>query len=565
MQEQARDSPRSSVRLSSFVARMAAARPVVLAALVVLGIGAGALLLFSTPYGIGISSDSVAYIAGANNLRAGRGVSESMGGDEVKPITHWPPFYSISLAGIEALGLGQEAAARWLEVVLFAANVLVGGLAAWALTGSGLMAVAGAWAILMSASLIFLHSAAMSDPLYLLLSLAGLLVLSSYVGRGHPGALLGASALISLAFLTRYAGFSAVLAGTICMLALRRGAWRQRLRDTTIFLSITLAPMAAWLIRNALVSGTTTNRSLGFNPVSPAVLKIPFSLVWRTVLPIEFSYPALWAMVVILVALPALILLTGRWRRVVPWLRGFIEPLSGLVLLKLLVVYSVAYSTVLAATVLFFDASTPLDDRLMSPLIELILLLAVAFGFALWRRLARRVTLQALVAVAGLALLLSYPVESANTVRLLRINGGGYAHRGFLSLPMLQAVRELPPGIIIYTNEPELVYFHTGRGAYSLPIKYDSVTGRAKDYATGLDRMRQDMRARGGVLVLFDSIFRQNTFPSREALVQGMLTLREVYGGAIFGYSRLPSPLSAPFGIERLGVIQPAMGWERPT
>jgi hypothetical protein len=319
-----------------------------------------------------------------------------------------------------------------------------------------------------------------------------------------------------------------------------------------------MAPMVVWLIRNALVSGTATNRTIIFNPIAPEALQMPFSLVWRTLLPFEFSNPALWAMVGLLAAALAFLLLTGRWQRLGPWLRRTKGLMTGEALLKLLVVYGTLYAGVLAATVIFVDASTPLDDRLMSPLIELLLILAAAFGYTLWKRLAGRMSIQAVMALGGLALVLSYPVESAHTVGMLRVNGGGYAHRGFLSLPMLAAVRELPPGIMIYTNEQELVYFHTGRGSYSLPVKYDSVTGQSNDYGASLAQMRQDLQARHGVMVVFDSIFRQNSFPPRDELVQGMLTLREVYGGAIFGYRLLPIPLSSPFGIERRGVVHPA-------
>ncbi len=37
-------------------------------------------------------------------------------------------------------------------------------------------------------------------------------------------------------------------------------------------------------------------------------------------------------------------------------------------------------------------------------------------------------------------------------------------------------LRELPPDVMIYTNEPGAVYLYTGRGSYVLPDRFDSAT-----------------------------------------------------------------------------------------
>ena len=67
-------------------------------ALILLSLLGMFLLWRSTPYGLGLVNDSAYYIEGADNLLAGKGYVRTSGGGEVKPITHFPPFFSLLLA-----------------------------------------------------------------------------------------------------------------------------------------------------------------------------------------------------------------------------------------------------------------------------------------------------------------------------------------------------------------------------------------------------------------------------------------------------------------------------------
>src|SRR5574338_844307 len=80
-----------------------------------LAVGAFFLLLYSTPQGLGLNDDSIAYIAGARSLLSGQGYREiwliSAG-----YVTHFPPVFPAALALLgRLLDLDPLRAARLLN------------------------------------------------------------------------------------------------------------------------------------------------------------------------------------------------------------------------------------------------------------------------------------------------------------------------------------------------------------------------------------------------------------------------------------------------------------------
>ena len=78
---------------------------------------AAALFLYTTPFGVGLTNDSAAYIGGARSLMAGQGYVR-IGGDGLpRPISHFPPFYSLVLAGASRI-TGQDplVTAKWVNL-----------------------------------------------------------------------------------------------------------------------------------------------------------------------------------------------------------------------------------------------------------------------------------------------------------------------------------------------------------------------------------------------------------------------------------------------------------------
>src|SRR5687768_2666146 len=97
------------------------------ALLVVGGVCALALMLWTTALGAGVSPDSVLYIDAARNLLAGKGLV-ALG----IPLSHYPPGYPAVLALGGLAGIEPLAGARLLNALLFGLNAMLIGWLAYA-------------------------------------------------------------------------------------------------------------------------------------------------------------------------------------------------------------------------------------------------------------------------------------------------------------------------------------------------------------------------------------------------------------------------------------------------
>ena len=141
--------------------------------MILLCAGAGALFLYCTPFGVGLTNDSSAYIGGARSLLAGRGYVR-IGGDGLpRAITHFPPFYSIVLAGVSRV-TGQDPliAAKWVNLCCAVLNQALFMTVLLLLTGSGLTAVLGGITFLCAGPVLQGEIYGLSEGLYLTLFLS---------------------------------------------------------------------------------------------------------------------------------------------------------------------------------------------------------------------------------------------------------------------------------------------------------------------------------------------------------------------------------------------------------
>ena len=82
---------------------------------------------------------------------------------------------------------------------------------------------------------IYIHTIALSEPLYVFFSLLSLGMLASHIRRPSWRLLVGAALLCGAGVLTRYAGWAMVPAGAVCLVLLPRRPISARLRDATVF------------------------------------------------------------------------------------------------------------------------------------------------------------------------------------------------------------------------------------------------------------------------------------------------------------------------------------------
>jgi hypothetical protein len=234
----------------------------------------------------------------------------------------------------------------------------------------------------------------------------------------------------------------------------------------------------------------------------------------------------------VLVAVAALILVVRLLARP----RRTEERPPAVILGWILAVFSLVYPLFLIASLTLVDASTPLDDRILSPLLVASLALAVlALGDVLSvRRGPRRLRMVIGLGVVGFLALTLY--RGYGTVLRLREGGQGYAARAWQDSELIGWVRGLPAEVSIYSNELDAVYLQTGRQAFQVPIRWDPVRQAPReDYPEQLAAMRRRVQEEGAVLVLFDTISGQQAFlPPAEELTEGLAEIFRSSDGAAY-------------------------------
>ncbi len=460
--------------------------------------GAG-LVLYSTVWGSALFDDSYYYISSARNLLAGRGF-------DLTP--SYPPFLSLVLSAIGLIRIDPLTGIRWLNALLFGVNIF---LIAWIVRlmtrSSAFSLLAGLLALVMS-TMIVVHSAAMSEGLYISLSSAGFLMIALGFSGGKPGGPILTGLCFGLAAATRYIGVSLLLAGGIFWLVEAGKTSRARLRNAFWFSLVGVVPSLLWAVRNEILIGRPTNRVFSWHPM-------PKSL-WINALNTMF----LWLAPGRLVNGKELLWLAGFGLLLLAWLgitlyrdrRALLRLGQSLYHNKpalLIGLSALTYWVVLVVSRTFFDDRIPVDERLLSPFLAMGLILLVAGLAKLWEY-SRWLGRGAIVMVS-VVLILVNSARSTQTVQSYHVLGRGYAAaRNHIS--ETYAYLRNRPNTQVYSNAYAGIYFWVGRVTNPLPPP------------EGLPAMKDDMRQNGALLVIFDSIPVSLYGDTEEQLTEGLVT-----------------------------------------
>src|SRR5512142_173279 len=118
-------------------------------------LGVVLVLITTSRYGAGVSSDAARNLSTADSLLQGKGFVDMLG----QPFLLWPPLYPALLAGLSLItGLGTFDVGWYLNVVLLAVNIWLSGWLLYLIfRDKPYFAVFGSLVILLSRSLLRIH------------------------------------------------------------------------------------------------------------------------------------------------------------------------------------------------------------------------------------------------------------------------------------------------------------------------------------------------------------------------------------------------------------------------
>ncbi|HEY3289931.1 MAG TPA: hypothetical protein VGK87_07385, partial [Anaerolineae bacterium] len=404
-------------------------------------VGLAVILLSTSHHGAGLSPDSVGYIATARHLVSGAGFVIFDG----TPLLEQPPLFPAVLAAVDyVFRVDPVSSANVVNGVLFGLIIYLGGLLIYRyLAAFPVYAVAGTLAILCSVPLIGISVWALSEPLFICLTLLSLIFAHDYHEKKDVKSLVLFSLSVALATLTRYIGVTLILWGALSILIYHRTRLSRIVVHLALFLSISTIPLSAWLVRNYAVSHTLLGRRA---PSEFTLLQNVASASERL---------ALWFLPgLLLIAIFACLTPKDSWRSLKNILRQT----------RLLTFYVITYTAflVITATDTAYDQ---INDRLLSPtyvpLILVLFIMAQVYLDRYRKHLSIAIVLTVIAVLIG-AILLTYPLyaDKLNTARSM-LNGLGYNGQDWVdseTVKYLHEHRVFEVGSSVYTNDQYAAY-----------------------------------------------------------------------------------------------------------
>ena len=505
------------------------------------------LILRTTPEGLGLSDDSIAYIAGARSMLAGDGYREAWLASN-GPVTHLPPGFSSVLAFFGIFGIDPLRGTRFVNAILFGLNAGMLGVLGWRMTPSLTAGLVLAAIFVGSGEMLQVHAVAMSEPLFIFLCLCAFWNFDLYfefppssVGKGIAGEwwwLVACATFTGMAYLTRYAGL-ALAATFILAICILRTNWRKRLTSIGIFLAGFLPWILGWALRNKLVADNVTNRTFAWHPITAENLQIGRYEFSQFFIPVEtwrreiFKQPYIMEALIILTLGAVLVwTLLQVWQHIskpnqLSDMKRGGKP-SREVISFTVALFIFAYLASIVASMTMFDAATKFKLRILSPVLVSLFILLVYAG--IWLRGKNRT----IVIVLTLIFLGFSIYKQSITIAQWSKGGLGYASFQWYDSEAMAYLRDLPNDIKIYTNEPGAVYLYVQRGAVVLPDRYDAATAMVHetDFEKNLAAMQNEINAGEAVLVLFDH--GENVANDVSALTQNLHLAYKAQGDFIY-------------------------------
>lgn len=484
---------------------------VLFVAVAVLGLTGFGSAWVSMRQGIGLSPDSAYYLGGARSLLASGTFAMPESGSVSRPITWYPPFYSAALAAAGIGGIDPQVAARPLHACLLALNLVLLALLAFRLSGRSATASLLAGMLALAApSILQVHTMIWSEALYLALCIGSGHVALSYAKTGRLSQLFALALLVSGTYLTRYVALVNIGLLGLFVVVLRRGSVRDRAIRLAV-LALGLLPVLAWMVRNRLCGADAAGRPMGWHPYTWQQVCDTLTVLGSWALPWRFA--SAWSGLVVLLAVVALLAWSAaaHCRRV----RSGTDAQPAAVWLAL-VTFVPAYTGFVILTISVAAASSSLDDRLLTPVLLVVILVSAERFTVLLRRCATR-TGSVLLAATSSVVLACAGLRLVATVRALAKNGQGYAVPSWTWSPTLEAVRRLSAGALILSNAPDLLYLHTRRPATLLPTRFDINTLETHG---GWKAALHDIASREDVVfVWMDRVTFREALPAREDVI----------------------------------------------
>jgi hypothetical protein len=415
--------------------------------LVVAALVAVVSIVAATHRAVEIDEDSISYISGAQGIAAGHGYINFDG----RALTTWPPGTSALLAAGDKLGLAETSTALAINILGAVATVLLTYLLVRRHTRPGWLPLIAALVVATSPALLRLEDVVASEPLFIPLVLAFLLVHEDAAATDAFGPSVVSALVAAAAVYARWHGMALVAAGALVLVVAASGSARRRLLRALTFCGVVVALLLPWVVRNIAQGGTPFGVRSTMSSLSATATDVARA-IGRVFLPEQAPMAFIWlaAVAVGIVAIVG----TITWRPSDRTRRGA-SPTSPIT--------TVAVST-LALMVFAIGAravgGTDLTLRTLGPAYVPSLVL----GFAWFDRMRSRWT--GAVRATAIAVAVVFVAWAAINVPRLALlvrddarTVSGFSSSASTHSPLVDAVSSLPRDAVVFSNGPWSIWY----------------------------------------------------------------------------------------------------------
>lgn len=478
-------------------------------------------LLSLTKHGIGIGVDSVTYIGGAINLLSGNGynIYTLAFNGENRPITIYPPFFSMVLAFLGLLHIEPIEGARLINSLFFGANILLAGLIInRVIYGSIWLLILASLLILSSTNMLAIHCFAWTEPMFIFFSVLGLYLLSLYVDNSKVIFLIFSSFSIAMGLLTRYAGIAPIISGIIGILLLRKGNWYKNTLYSFIFFIISILPISIWIIRNKYLYSDSVGRQFAYHPVGQKAFKEIITVISSWLLPSELLSTYLSELLLISLFI---ILSIAIYYMIKDSYKGNSDNKLGLLFSTtplMFFIYFITYIPFILFSRSFFDAHLPMNNRIFSPLFIpfIIILFYIIYKNLIYYK--HRYYIRYIFYAFCILLVAVNMAQGTKWALIKQKDGEGYSSAYWINSDTLKYIDKVASGII-FSNACDAIYIVTGKKCYPLPFKYDPTSlEKNKRYLYEMAFLKGHLEHENAVLCWLDELSWRKYLPSEEEL-----------------------------------------------
>jgi hypothetical protein len=350
---------------------------------------------------------------------------------------------------------------------------------------------------------------AWSEGSFCLFALLGFYFLASYLEHeNNRFYILALSALfIGLAFLTRYVGITLVVTGIITLALYVNGDQKKRITDCLFFSFLSLTPILLWMGRNYIISNAATSRKLVIHTISIEKIQAGIHVLLNWLF-LSDNYTFILLIILFFIAI---IYIVSTQTLGAKYLNRSFE---------ICFIFIFTYIPFLMVSVSLFDAHTPLDVRILFPVY-----LSFVLGLALlsYRAYSTKNIRNVGYLMFSIMFIMAY-AQIGNQQKYLSYastNGIGFSSRKWSQSEMLQWVKKLPQGTIIYTNGPDAIKIIANRPSKMVPCLVSPVDRtKNKNIQRDISKMASEISDNKGVIIYLNGITWRWYLPTIKQLSQ---------------------------------------------